>query len=233
MTNLKKYKEYIEKNNINIITIQDEKYPENLKYIYDKPIVLYTKGNMELLNSNGIAIVGSRYCTEYGKNIATKMAYNIAKSNKCVISGLAKGIDSYAHIGALKAKGYTIAVLGNGLDNIYPNENKKLSEKIIENNGLLISEYIVGTKPEKINFPERNRIISALAKGIVIVEAKEKSGALITADFGLEQGKEIFAVPGNIYSANSKGTNNLIKQGANIITDYKDIINICYNNYNY
>ena len=231
--NLSVYVDYMKKNNIHIITLYDENYPENLKQIYDNPIVLYAKGNLKLLNSNGIAIVGSRNCTEYGKTIATEIAYNIAKTGKCVISGLAKGIDSFAHLGAINAEGDTIGVLGCGLDNIYPSENKELAERIIKSNGLLISEYIVGMKPEKKNFPERNRIISALSRGIVVVEAREKSGALITADFGLEQGKEIFAVPGNIDNSNSKGTNELIKQGAYILTEYKDVINTCYNNYNY
>ena len=231
--NLEKYEEYMEKNKIDIITIFDEMYPERLRQIYDSPIVLFAKGNLELLKDGGIAIVGARNCSNYGKNTAQEIAYNIAQNNKCIISGLAKGIDKYAHTGALNAKGKTIAVIGNGLDDIYPGENKILANNIIEKGGLIISEYVIGTKPEKMNFPERNRIISALSDGIVVVEAREKSGALITADFGLEHGKEIFAIPGNINSFNSVGTNELIKQGANIVTDYKDVLDVCYNNYNY
>ena len=227
--NLEKYEEYMYKNNIQYITILDEQYPEKLKNIYDKPIILFTKGNIELLKKDAIAIIGCRDCSIYGKNTAKKLSYELAKNDKCIISGLAKGIDSYSHIGALQAKGNTIAIIGNGLDNIYPFENKELSEQIIKNNGLIITEYIIGTKPNKINFPARNRIISGLSDGIVVIEAKKKSGSLITVDFGLEHGKEIFAVPGNINSNNSIGTNELIKQGANIVTDYKDIINICYN----
>lgn len=226
--NLDKYENYLKENNIKIITILDEYYPKKLKNIYDKPIVLYAKGNLNLFNQNGIAIVGCRNCSEYGKQTSKKISFNLAKQNKCIISGLAKGIDTYAHIGALEARGNTIAVIGNGLDNIYPYENKKLCERILENNGLIITEYVIGTKPDKLNFPERNRIISALSDGILVVEAREKSGALITVDFGLEHGKEIFAIPGNINSINSIGTNKLIKQGANLVTTYNDIIDVCY-----
>lgn len=218
------FQEYLIKNEINIVTMFDKQYPYKLKNIYDKPVILFTKGNLELLNKKGVAIVGSRECTSYGENIARKLAYDLAKNNICVISGLARGIDKYAHIGALEAKGNTIAVIGNGLDVVYPYENKNLYERIIENNGLIVTEYIVGTRPNKMNFPARNRIISGLSDGIVVVEAKEKSGALITADFGLEQGREIYAVPGNINEENSKGTNELIKQGANILTTYEDIL---------
>lgn len=225
---LEKYEEYMNRNNIQIITILDNEYPKKLRNIYDKPIVLYAKGNLDLMKQNGIAIVGCRNCSTYGKSIAKKLAYNLAKQNKCIISGLARGIDKYSHIGAVEAKGNTIAVIGNGLDNIYPYENKELSERIVKNNGLIITEYIIGTPPNRINFPARNRIISALSDAIVVVEATEKSGSLITADFGLEHGKEIFAVPGNIDNANSIGTNNLIKQGANIVTNFKDILNVCY-----
>lgn len=223
--NIEKYIEYMRKNNIIMITINDKLYPNKLKELYDKPVVLFAKGNINLMNNHCVAVVGSRECTEYGKNAAQKLSYELAKNNMCIVSGLARGIDKYAHIGAIKAKGNTIAVIGNGLDNIYPYENQKLAERIIENNGLIVTEYIVGTKPDKINFPARNRIISGLSDGIVVVEAKEKSGALITADFGLEQGKEIFAVPGNINCPNSVGTNRLIQDGANIVISYKDIEN--------
>lgn len=227
--NLDGYVEYINENNIKMVTIFDEEYPEKLKNIYDTPVVLYAKGNIELLKEDGIAIVGCRDCSVYGQNVARKLAYNLAKQDKCIISGLAKGIDKYSHIGALEARGKTIAVIGNGLDKIYPVENKELHELIIKNNGLIITEYIIETKPEKTNFPARNRIVSGLSDGIVVVEAKERSGSLITADFGLEQGKEIFAVPGNVNSINSVGTNELIKQGANIVTDFRDVLNVCYN----
>lgn len=222
--NLDKYQNYIEKNKIQIITICDTNYPEQLKNIYDKPIVLYALGNTDILHKTGVAIVGCRDCSEYGKKTALKIGYELAKKDLCIISGLAKGIDKYSHIGALEAGGSTIGVIGCGLDYIYPYENKNLYERIIKNNGLIITEYIVGTKPNKINFPARNRIISGLSKGVIVVEAKEKSGSLITADFALEQGKEVFAIPGNIDNINSKGTNELIKQGAIIATDCRDII---------
>lgn len=222
--NLEKYENYMNENDIHIINLFDELYPDKLKNIYDKPVILFAKGNLKLLRKKSIAIVGCRECSLYGKKVALELAFELAKQNICIISGLARGIDKYSHIGAIKEKESTIAVIGNGLDNIYPYENSKLAEEILKNNGLILSEYIIGTKPNKMNFPARNRIISGLSDGIVIVEAKNKSGALITADFGLEQGKEIFAVPGNIYSNNSFGTNDLIKQGANIVTCCKDII---------
>lgn len=226
--NLDIYENYIIKNNIKIISIFSNEYPKKLKNIYDPPVILFAKGNISLLNKDSIAIVGARECSDYGKTISKEIAYNLAKKDKCVVSGLARGIDKYAHIGALQAEGSTIAVIGNGLDIIYPYENKKIFERILENNGLIITEYIIGTKPEKINFPQRNRIISGISDGIVVVEAKEKSGSLITADFALEQGKEIFAVPGNINNENSIGTNDLIKEGAHILTNYTDILEICY-----
>lgn len=222
--NLNLYEDYINKNQIKIISMFDDDYPDNLKNIYDKPIMLFAKGNVDLMKTKGVAIVGCRDCSEYGKSVAKKIAYDLAKQNITIISGLAKGIDKYAHIGALNANGKTIAVLGNGLDIAYPSENKKLFELILEKNGLIITEYVIGTKPSKLSFPARNRIVSGLSEGVAVVEAKEKSGALITADFALEQGKEVYAVPGNIYSLNSFGTNELIKQGANIVTESDDIL---------
>lgn len=224
--NIDKYENYMKKYNIKMITILDKEYPEKLRNIYDKPITLFIKGNTKLLNTKSIAIVGARNCSDYGKKVAVNISYNLAKENICVISGMAKGIDKYSHVGALEAKGNTIAVIGNGLDYIYPYENKDIYERILQNDGLIVTEYIIGTRPEKLNFPARNRIISALSDGIIIVEAGEKSGSLITAEFGLEHGKEVFAVPGNIDNINSKGTNNLIKDGAYVLTDYKDVLNI-------
>ena len=226
--NLEEYIKYMKKNQIQIITMFDKEYPEKLKVIYDKPIALFYRGNISLLKKDIIAIVGSRMCSLYGKNVSYKIAKELSENDKCVVSGLAKGIDAYAHIGSLKYKGRTIAVLAHGFDMVYPIENKQIYEEIIKNNGLIISEYIMGEKLEKRNFPERNRIISGLSDGILVVEAGEKSGALITAEFGLEDGKEIFAIPGNINSLNSRGTNNLIKEGANIVTSTKDILEVCY-----
>lgn len=222
--NLDEYMGYMEKYDVHIVTIYDKEYPNKLRNIYDPPVTLFAKGNVDILNDDSIAIVGCRNCSEYGAKVAQKIAYELGKNNISVVSGMAKGIDSYAHIGCLNAKGKTIAVLGGGLDRIYPKENIKLYNDIIELGGVILSEYVIGTKPDKINFPARNRIISGLSDGVVIVEAKQKSGTLITVDFALEQGKNIFVVPGNITSSNSIGTNELIKQGAKCITCVNDIL---------
>lgn len=227
---LDKYIEYMEKYEISVVTIYDKEYPNKLRHIYDPPVTLYVKGNKDILNGESIAIIGCRDCSNYGKVVAQKMAYELGKENISIISGMAKGIDSQAHIGCLNAKGKTIAVLGSGLDRIYPKENLSLYNEIISLGGAIISEYVIGTKPDKMNFPARNRIISGLSDGLVVVEAKEKSGTLITVDFALEQGKSIFVVPGNITSNNSFGTNELIKQGAKCITTVKDILEE-YRNY--
>ncbi len=222
--NLDKYIDYMKRYDIQMINIYDEEYPKKLKNIYDPPVTLYIKGNKKILNDKSIAIIGCRECSIYGKEVANKLAYELSNNKINIISGMAKGIDSYAHIGALKAEGKTIAVLGTGLDVIYPKENIALYSKIIELGGTIISEYVVGTKADRMNFPARNRIISGLSDGIIVVEAKKKSGTLITVDFALEQGKDIFVVPGNITSPNSAGTNDLIKQGAKCITSLNDIL---------
>ena len=245
---------YMEENNIDIIHICEKSYPQALKQIYDAPVSLYIRGNKEILNGKNIGIVGCRECTDYGKKAAKYFAYNLSKEKSVnIISGLAKGVDSYAHWGSVgvniecestkncgkkqescgkinddcgKLKndcGKTIAILGNGLDMIYPKENIELANEIIRSGGAIISEYPCGTKPDKMNFPARNRIISGLSKGIIVIEAKEKSGTLITVDFALEQGRDVFVVPGNINSINSVGTNDLIKQGAKMVTSYEDI----------
>ena len=221
--NLNKYIEYMEKNKIELISMYDKYYPEKLKEIYDKPIVLYIKGNKEILNKFSLAIIGCREYSKYGENICNKISYDIAKKGIVTVSGLAKGIDSIAHKATLKAKGKTIAVIGSGIDKIYPYENIGLANEIIKNGGAIISEYIVGTKAQKMHFPARNRIISGISNGVVVIEAKKKSGTMITVDFALEQGKEIFAIPGNVTNINSEGTNELIKQGAKCITNAEDI----------
>ncbi len=222
--NLDNYLKYMINNNIEIITIKDKNYPDKLKVIYDPPIVLYIKGNKSILNKKAMAIIGCRECTKYGENIAKNLAYNLSFNNINVISGLAKGIDSYAHKGCLMSSGKTIAVVGCGLDRVYPIENEYLFNDIIDKGGAIISEYIVGTKPVAKNFPRRNRIISGLSDSVIVVEAKKKSGTLITVDFALEQGKNIYAIPGNIDNPNAYGTNDLIKQGAKIITNLEDIL---------
>ena len=221
---LEKYEIYMKQNNIELIHIYDKYYPEKLKTIYDKPIVLYIKGNKSILNEFSLAIIGCRDHTKYGEIVAKNISYQISKNNIVTISGLARGIDSIAHKETLKAKGKTIAVIGSGVDNIYPEENKELAKEIIKNGGAIISEYVIGTKPQKMNFPARNRIISGMSNGVVVIEAKKKSGTMITVDFALEQGKEVFAVPGNILSKNSEGTNELIKQGAKLVTNVEDIL---------
>lgn len=223
---LKKYVEkhinYMKKNNIDIISIEDKEYPNILKEIYDPPICLYIRGDKEILNNKSISIVGCRQATNYGREVARNFAYNISKQDINIISGLAVGIDSEAHLGAVGANKKTVAVLGNGLDTIYPKENINLSQKILDSGGAIISEYPLGTKPKKENFPARNRIISGMSSGLLVVEAKEKSGTLITVDFALEQGRDVFVVPGNITSENSAGTNDLIRQGAKLVTDWRE-----------
>ncbi len=193
--NLEKYEKYMKENNIELIHIYDKYYPKELNEIYDKPIVLYVKGNKEILNGFKLAVIGCREYTKYGEIVAKNISYQIAKSGIITVSGLAKGIDSIAHTSTLQAKGKTIAVIGSGIDNIYPTENIKLANEIIKNGGLIMSEYVIGTKPQKMNFPARNRIISGLSNGVIVIEAKKKSGTMITVDFALEQGKEVFAVP--------------------------------------
>lgn len=187
------------KNNIDIISIHDKEYPANLKQIYNPPIHLYIRGNKNILNNINIAIVGCRECSTYGKNVAQKFAFDLSKNGINIVSGLAKGIDSHSHLGSIYAKGKTIAVLGSGLDIIYPEENKYLANMILEKQGSIISEYPLGTKPTKTNFPARNRIISGISKAVIVVEAKKKSGTLITVDFALEQGRDVFVIPRKYY----------------------------------
>lgn len=191
----KKHLIYMEQNKIDIISIEDEEYPINLLSIYNPPICIYIRGNKQIFKSKAVGIIGCRECTQYGKEIAQKFSYDLSRNKINIVSGLAKGIDSEAHLGATYAKGLTTAILGNGLDTIYPKENYYLAEKILRNNGAIISEFPIGTKPEKMNFPARNRIISGISDGILVVEAKKKSGTLITVDFALEQGRDVFLVP--------------------------------------
>ena len=209
-------------NNIQEIKETDMDYPYLLSEIKDRPKKLYVLGNIEILKRKSIAIVGCRDCSNYGKEIAGKIAYNLAKKNIIIVSGLARGIDTYAHIGTLNAKGKTIAVVAHGLDMIYPKENYNLAKMIVRSGGVIVSEQPIGIKPIPENFPKRNRIISGLSTGTIVVEAREKSGSLITANFALEQGRNLYAVPGSIFSINSIGTNNLIKNGAEVITNCTD-----------
>lgn len=211
------------KNNARLIAFNDKAYPEGLKRIPDAPLILYVKGEIKEEDKYAIAIVGSRTPTNYGIQIAEKMAYKTADYGLTVVSGMARGIDAASHRGALRAKGRTIAVLGSGIDVPYPPENKGLINGI-SSSGAVISEFPLGTKPNRENFPRRNRIISALSLGVVVVEATVNSGSLITVGYALEQGKEIFAVPGNVTSSTSKGTNDLIKKGAKLVENAEEII---------
>lgn len=220
---LKKEMNLIKKHRAWVLTFLDVSYPKNLKNIYDPPMVLYVRGNILPEDDIAIAVVGSRLASFYGLETAGRFGYELASRGITVVSGLARGIDSSAHKGALKAKGRTLAVLGSGIANIYPEEHKELAEKISES-GAIISEYPMATIPDKGNFPKRNRIISGLSQGVVCVEAAEKSGALITCDIALEQNREVFAVPGKVDSRTSKGANKLIKEGAKLIQTVDDIL---------
>ncbi len=210
-------------NDINIITILDKDYPQNLRNIYDPPPVLYIQGHLRESDYNGIAIVGSRRASFYGLSMALRLSSELAEMGITVISGLARGIDTASHKGALQVQGRTIAVLGGGLLKLYPPENKKLAESIAEN-GAVISEFSLEVPPLAKNFPRRNRIISGLSLGVVVVEAARNSGALITADLALQQSREVFAVPGKMDSVTSFGSHSLIKQGAKLISNTNDII---------
>lgn len=208
---------------IEILTLKDGNYPDILKVIYDPPPVLYYRGRLEALHCLAVAVVGSRKATAYGKAAAEKISGDLARAGVVIVSGMAKGIDTCAHVGALKGLGKTVAVLGCGLDICYPPENRGLREKIVEN-GAIVSEFPLGTPPKPAHFPMRNRIISGLARAVVVVEAAKKSGALITADCALEQGRDVFAVPGSINSPFSKGCHKLLKEGATVAESAEDIL---------
>ena len=204
----------MKKYDVKLLKYEDEQYPECLRNIHTPPTKLYCMGNINLLNKKRkIAIIGCRDYSEYGRLISQKFAYE-----------LARGIDSFSHKATLNTKTGTIAVLGNGLNYIYPPENKELEEQILNNNGLIISEYDMGTKPSKYTFPARNRIISAVSDGVLVIEARKNSGSQITVDYALDQGKNVYAVPGDITRINTEGTNELIKQGAKIVTNANDIL---------
>lgn len=213
--------ELCKERNIKILTLSHEEYPEMLKYIPDPPLVLYVRGHIP--KSNAIAVVGSRKASGYGIETAVKLSSELALSGILVVSGMARGIDTAAHCGALNAGYETVSVLGCGVDKPYPPENRALMDRIIQS-GAVISEYPPGTPPTNFHFPARNRIISGMSLGTLVVEAGIKSGSLITANCALDQGREIFAVPGDITHFNSMGTNRLIKDGAKIVLNVDDII---------
>ena len=210
--------------NARIITVFDSDYPAHLREIDDPPVVLYALGAGTIDTRTTIAVVGTRRASGYGKAMAHKLAAELARHGITVVSGLAVGIDTAAHRGALSGDGMTVAVIGSGLGRLYPTENARLARKIVDSGGIIMSEFPVDARPTKWSFPQRNRIISGLSRGVVVVEAPEKSGALITARLALEQGREVFAVPGQVTSAVSRGTNRLIQDGARLVVNVVDIL---------
>jgi len=208
---------------INIVTFNSPDYPENLKNIYDPPPFLYVKGSFIDDDTNSVAVVGSRNASEYGIKVTQEISRNLASLGVTIVSGMARGIDSTAHVAVIQGGGRTVAVLGSGLDVIYPPENRRLFEKITEN-GAVVSEYPLGTRPNSYNFPPRNRIISRFSLGVLVVEASPKSGSLITAKLALDQGRDVYAVPGNVYSYKAKGTHSLLKSGAKLVDNAQDIV---------
>lgn len=213
----------IQDSDITVIGYDNTRYPEPLRQIPDAPVVLYVRGEYHPDDRFAIAVVGSRRLSEYGEGVALRLASELSRAGFTIISGMARGIDTLAHRSALAAGGRTIAVFGSGPDICYPAENKSLMQRIISS-GCVLSEFPPGAEPRKEHFPRRNRLISGLSLGVLVIEATQKSGALITAQYALEQNKEVFAVPGRITSRNSEGTNRLIKQGARIVLDTDDII---------
>lgn len=207
-----------------VIVLSDPRYPARLREIFDPPIVLFARGETSLLNSLMLAVVGTRRPTPYGMSVAERLAADLTRAGLTIVSGMARGIDTSAHKGALSANGCTVAVLGCGVDVVYPSENRKMADELVEK-GLLVSEFPMGTPAFPQNFPIRNRIISGMSAGVVVVEGAQYSGSSITARLALDQGREVFAVPGNITSKMSWGPNLLIKQGAKLVQDWNDVVN--------
>lgn len=218
------------KGGIYFVSKEDNEYPDKLRNIYNGPYSLYIKGKLPGKNQKIVAIVGARDCSHYGREIAKQISYELSKEGIAIVSGLARGIDTYAHMGAIEARGTTYGVLGSGIDVCYPKENINLYHEM-QREGAIISEYAPTTQPFSSNFPMRNRIISGLSDGVLVIEAREKSGSLITVDLGLEQGKDIFAVPGKVTDRLSGGCNNLIKMGAKLVTSSVDILEELLPNY--
>lgn len=224
LKNLESILRNIEAGDFSYVSMEDKSYPTKLKFINDTPYGIFYKGNIEKINNECcVSIVGSRMCSRYGIDLTKIITEELTANNINIISGLARGIDTIAHKTAIDNKGYTVAVLGSGVDVVYPKENKNLYNEILKTGGCILSEFAPGTKPLSMNFPIRNRIISGLSDLLVITEAGEKSGSLITATKALEQGREVIAAPGSIFSEESKGTNKLIKEGAHVFTEIDDI----------
>mgnify|MGYP002346176911 CR=1 FL=1 len=218
------YFDEMQKKGINFIDFWSKGYPEKLKNIYSPPVVLYWRGDLDILDKNYVAVVGTRNHSEYGTRVTKYLVEKMVANGLGIVSGLALGIDAIAHKSCLDAGGLTMAVLGGGLDRITPQTNERIGERIIESGGVILSEVTVGENPAKWNFPARNRIVSALSAGVLVTEAPAKSGALITANFALEQGKSVMAVPGSIFNHRIRGCNNLISQGAVLVNDIEDIM---------
>ncbi|WP_255460672.1 DNA-processing protein DprA [Edaphobacter albus] len=206
-----------------ILTPYEKGYPERLREIYDPPAVLWIRGDVSLLSRPGIAIVGTRHPSPYGAGMAEALARDLAARRLTILSGMARGVDTAAHKGALQARGKTVAVWGTGIDVVYPKENKRLAEQIIESGGTIVSEYPLGTFPAPQNFPVRNRILSGMSIGVLVIEAGEHSGTRITARLAMEQNRDIYAVPGNVTNKNAWGPNTLIKQGAKLTATWEDV----------
>ena len=206
-----------------LVSFDDVRYPARLKEIYDPPLLLYVRGDAALLSQPGLGVVGTRHPTPYGIGMAERLGNDLASRGLVIVSGMARGVDTHAHRGALNGKGKTVAVWGTGVDVPYPRENKRIADAILEAGGALASEFPIGTFAAPQNFPIRNRIISGLSFGVLVVEAGEYSGTRITARCALEQGREIFAVPGNVTNRNSWGPNTLIKQGAKLTATWEDV----------
>jgi DNA processing protein len=206
-----------------ILTPAEEEYPERLREIYDPPAVLWIRGDASLLSRPGIAVVGTRHPSPYGAGMAEMLSRDLAARSLTILSGMARGVDTAAHKGALEARGKTVAVWGTGIDVIYPKENKRLAEQIIESGGAIVSEYPLGTFPAPQNFPVRNRILSGLSIGVLVIEAAEHSGTRITARLAMEQNRDVYAVPGNVTNKNAWGPNTLIKQGAKLTATWEDV----------
>lgn len=221
--NITKIEKWLKHPNHSLISYFDDNYPDSLTEIIDPPIILYCVGNTNLLASNQLAVVGSRNYSTYGRNATDKIIADLATSNLTITSGLAFGIDTLAHEFSLKNNLQTIAVIGTGINIVYPSSNRALYERIAKH-GLIISEFQLGTKPLRHNFPLRNRLISGLSKGVLVIEAASKSGSLITAKLALDQNKEVFAVPGSIFNTTSQGCNDLINQGAKLVRNADDIL---------
>jgi DNA processing protein len=206
-----------------ILTPEDDDYPERLREIYDPPAVLWIRGDVRLLARPGIAIVGTRHPTPYGSGMAELLSRDLANRRLVILSGMARGVDTAAHKGAIDAGGKTVAVWGTGIDVIYPKENKKLAESIVSSGGTIVSEYPLGTFPAPQNFPIRNRILSGMSVGVLVIEAAEHSGTRITARLAMEQNRDVYAVPGNVTNKNAWGPNTLIKQGAKLTATWEDV----------